>query len=578
MVAKKDIINVVNGKNLNNFLVALDDMKHIWANTPTENHIKTLEKIKENLMVISKNWVELAAKNKGIPEKTSLVGEEWMSGPYALMSACNAFIKTFSEIDKKDFKNNLKTRVLQNGQLSVKVIPASIWDRLILSGVTAEVWMQPEVKKNNLKDYVAKHLDTPLGERKGKVALVLGAGNIASIAPLDCFQKLFLENQVVLLKLNPVNDYLFEHLNFVLDPLISTGALKIIKGNGEVGHYLTQHDLVEEIHITGSAKTHDKIVWGQANVNSESKSKQTIINSKRITSELGAVCPTIVVPGPWSNADLKYQADNIATQKMHNAGYNCIACQVLILPKRWKYKDTLMSALIAVLKKTSRFDYYPGSKERIKEFCNKSSKIKLINNGSTDVCVINDLKEQSNDWHNVNEVFAHAMSVYEIDDQDPTEYLKKAISYSNKELYGTLGANILIHPRTIRKIGKHKFEKIIQDLRYGTIAINGWSALGFLLSQCPWGAYPGHTLEDIQSGIGTVHNTLMLSSTERSIVWAPWRPFPRGLISGQLSMLPKPPWFISNKRQDKLGLLLTSFEYKRSWFKIPRIFFNALLG
>ena len=147
MVAKKDIINVVDGKNLNNFLVALDDMKHIWANTPTENHIKTLGKIKENLMVISKNWVELAAKNKGIPEKTSLVGEEWMSGPYALMSACNAFIKTFSEIDKKDFKNNLKTRVLQNGQLSVKVIPASIWDRLILSGVTAEVWMQPEVKK-----------------------------------------------------------------------------------------------------------------------------------------------------------------------------------------------------------------------------------------------------------------------------------------------------------------------------------------------------------------------------------------------------------------------------------------------
>ena len=43
------------------------------------------------------------------------------------------------------------------------------------------------------------------------------------------------------------------------------------------------------------------------------------------------------------------------------------------------------------------------------------------------------------------------------------------IKYSNKKLYGTLGANILIHPRTIRKIGKHEFEKIIQDLRYGTI-------------------------------------------------------------------------------------------------------------
>ena len=578
MAIKEDVINIDGGKNLSNLLVALDEIKHIWANTPTDRHIKTLEQIKKNLMHVSNDWVELAAKNKGIPENTSLVGEEWMSGPYALMSACNAFIETFSNINKKDFKNSLKTRELQNGQLSVNVIPASIWDRLILSGVTAEVWMQPEVKKNNFNNYVAKHLSTPLGERKGKVALVLGAGNIASIAPLDCFQKLFLENQVVLLKLNPVNDYLFEHLNFVLDPLISIGALIIIKGNGEIGQYLTQHDLVEEIHITGSAKTHDKIVWGQENINSESKKKKSIINSKRITSELGAVCPTIVVPGPWSNADIKYQADNIATQKMHNAGYNCIACQVLILPKKWKSKGTLMNALIAFLKKTNRVDYYPGSKERIKEFCNQSSEITTINNGFIDVCVINDLKEQSNDWHNLNEVFSQAMSVYEIDDQDPTEYLKKAISYSNEELYGTLGANILIHPRTIRKIGKQNFEKIIQGLRYGTIAINGWSALGFLLSQCPWGAYPGHKLEDIQSGIGTVHNTLMLSSTERSIIWAPWRPFPRGLISGQLSMLPKPPWFISNKRQDKLGMLLTSFEYNRSWLKIPRIFFNALLG
>ena len=70
----------------------------------------------------------------------------------------------------------------------------------------------------------------------------------------------------------------------------------------------------------------------------------------------------------------------------------------------------------------------------------------------------------------------------------------------------------------------------------------------------------------------------MLSDTERSVIWAPWRPFPRGIMSGQFSILPKPPWFISNKRQDKIGMLLTRFEYKRSWLKIPKIFYNALLG
>ena len=578
MITEKVQVNNDDLIRLKNMLTVLDERKHIWANTPLDNHIETLGKIKKNLMHVSGDWVSLAAKHKGMSQSNPLVGEEWMSGPYALMSACNAFIKTFSNLKSNDSKIDFKTRELDNGQLSVKVVPSSIWDRLILSGVTAEIWMQPEVNRNNLNNYVAKHLKTPTSERKGKVALVLGAGNISSIAPLDCFQKLFLENQVVLLKLNPVNDYLFEHLNFVLDPLISIGALKITKGDGKIGQYLTQHKLIEEIHITGSSKTHNKIVWGQENVSPKGKTENSIINSKRITSELGAVCPTIVVPGPWSKADIHYQADNIATQKMHNSGYNCIACQILILPKIWACKTKLLNSLKGILQKTNRVDYYPGSKERLKEFRDNSDKPTPINNGSIDVCIINDLKSESNDWHELNEVFAPALSVYEIEQEDPTIYLKKAISYSNKKLYGTLGANIIIHPRTIHKIGQENFEKIIQELRYGTIAINGWSALGFLLSQCPWGAFPGHTLEDIQSGIGTVHNTLMLSNTQRSIIKAPWRPFPRGVLSGQFSMLPKPPWFISNKRQDKIGLLLTSFEYKRSWLKIPRIFVNALLG
>ena len=188
------------------------------------------------------------------------------------------------------------------------------------------------------------------------MALVLGAVNISSIAPLDCFQKLFLENQVVLLKLNPVNDYLFEHLNFVLDPLISIGVLQITKGDGKIGQYLTQHKLIDEIHITGSSKTHNKIVWGHEKINVKEKKENSIINSKRITSELGAVCPTIVVTGPWSKADIQYQADNIATQKMHNAGYNCIACQILILPKKWECKTKLLNSLKGILQKTNRVD------------------------------------------------------------------------------------------------------------------------------------------------------------------------------------------------------------------------------
>ena len=161
---------------------------------------------------------------------------------------------------------------------------------------------------------------------------------------------------------------------------------------------------------------------------------------------------------------------------------------------------------------------------------------------------------------------------------DPEAFLIAAIEYANTELWGTLGANILIHPRTIREIGTRRFEEILADFRYGTIGINGWCGIGFLIAACPWGAYPGHTLEDVGSGIGTVHNAFMLENTEKVVLRAPWRPFPRGVLSGQFTLLPRPPFFITNRRQHKIGEALTRFEYRPGWLKLPGIFLNALLG
>ena len=78
--------------------------------------------------------------------------------------------------------------------------------------------MQHEVTEETLDQQIAVEYrgDKERTEKKGKVALVLGAGNIGSISPLDALHKLFNENQVVMLKLNPVNDYLEPHLSAAL--------------------------------------------------------------------------------------------------------------------------------------------------------------------------------------------------------------------------------------------------------------------------------------------------------------------------------------------------------------------------
>lgn len=557
-------------------LSELDAAKETWAQSSLAERIQVLGEVKDQLMTVAEAWALSAARHKQLPTGSPLVGEEWISGPYALMAGCNALMTTLSEMDGKSFLKHLPARETASGQVAVKVLPHSIWDRLLLSGVKAEVWMQPGVTRTNLDENTASAYDIPVPERKGSVALVLGAGNIAAIAPLDCFQKLFSEHQVVILKMNPVNDYLTEFLEVALKPLIDRNAIRIVKGDGAAGAYLTTHPLVEEMHITGSGATHDAIVWGPGQEGMANKKAGTPKNKRRFTSELGAVCPTIVVPGNWSHADIQFQAEHLATQKMHNSGFNCIACQVLVLPKDWSQKDALMSAVTKQIAASSRLAYYPGADGRIEEFASHADNVVRIPRKVGPACVITSAKDDEVYEH--NEVFAPAMSTWEIAGTDPEAYLRAAIDYANSDLHGTLGANVLIHPKTIAEIGKQRFEEIIADLHYGTIAINGWTGLGFLVAQCPWGAFPGHTLDDVQSGIGSVHNSYMFDKPERTVIQAPWRPFPKSVLAGEMTLLPRPPWFITNGRQDRIGALLTAFQYKPGWSKLPRIFLNALLG
>lgn len=560
-------------------LAALNDAKDSWAKTSITDRIKILNSIKDALIKVAEPWVDAAAQAKGIEQNSALVGEEWFSGPYAVMLACNGLIDTLSRMKDKSFIEPDMIRTVATGQAALCVTPHSLWDRLFLSGVRAEVWMRPGIEKNHIKDHVALAYDIPKAKRKGKVALVLGAGNISSIAPLDVFQKIFLEHQVVMLKMNPVNEYLTPFLSKALNPLIERNALRIVKGAGAAGAYLCEHDLVDEIHITGAQSTHDAIIWGTGNEAIRNKAAATPKNTRKITSELGAVCPTIVVPGPWSKADIRFQAEQIATQKLHNSGFNCIACQTLIMPENWDKASSLINELSHVIERYGcRPPYYPGANDRINSFSKNAGIDESIQRGAFPALPIVRFNESNAEWLGQTEIFAPALALKTIPSQSAETYLEKAIDFANRCLAGTLGANIVIHPDTIKEIGEQRFEKLIASLHYGTIAINTWSGLAFALPSCPWGGYPNSTLDNVGSGIGTVHNTLMIEDIERTVVSAPWRPFPRGLISGQLTTLPKPPWFINNRQQHNLGKLLTEFYYKPSWMKVPKIFIHALLG
>jgi acyl-CoA reductase-like NAD-dependent aldehyde dehydrogenase len=566
---------------LDKALEELAGRKRAWAQTSIADRLSLLDKVKTATHAAAEDWAELGAERKGIAKGSPLAGEEWSSGPWALLVGIDNYSFTLAHLDGNRHVAGLKKRIGPKGRTVAQVFPQTVFDRLLLSGVHADVWMEPGVTPANLAEHSASAYREPVEARSGKVSLVLGAGNISSISPLDVLHKLIAEHAVVVLKLNPVNDYLYDVLSRALRPFIDGGFLRIVRGGSDIGQYLCNHPLVEDIHITGSALSHDAIVFGTGPEGKRRKEANDPLNKRPITSELGAVCPTIVVPGPWTAADLRFQAEHVATQKLHNSGFNCIACQILVLPEDWKLTGQFQSELRRVMSSVpGRPLYYPGAKQRLSEFAAHypaADRVAAPRQEDDRVVVVLPKPGVSDSHAMQHEVFAPALGEVLLPSPDTETYLRAAIQYCNDNLQGTLGANILIHPGTLKELGP-KFEEIVADLRYGCIAVNAWTGLGFLLTRTPWGAYPGHPLNDIQSGCGFVHNTLLFDRVERTLIYAPFRPYPRNLLHGSMTLLPRPPWFVTNKRADRIARRLVEFQYRPSWLKIPGIFIQALLG
>lgn len=555
-----------------------------WAALTLGERIALLQEVRERIAPMAPQWIKLSNAAKGIAPGAPLEGEEWTSGPWALMAGCDGLLATLQAIarDGQPPVDRLPSRTLPNGQLSVRVFPHSIFDRLLLSGVTSEVWMEPGIGAANLAQHTAAAYRE--GARvKGELGLVLGAGNIASIAPLDALHKLYAEKAVCVVKLNPVNDYLLPVFEHIFAPLQERGFVAFVRGDGAAGAYLCQHALVESIHITGSQETHDAIVFGGGAEGQARRAAGTPLNPRPVSSELGAVCPTIVVPGPWTRADIEFQAAHIATQKLHNSGFNCVACQVLVLPAQWQHTDALRGAVRRQMAAApDRQPYYPGAAARQAGLAGKTARGpgESLGGGAmrADRQLVQLPPAGHHDFAKEQEVFAPTLCEQMLEGgADAEAFLRRAIDYANRELRGTLGANIIIHPATRRALGE-RWDVLLQELRYGTIAVNAWTGLGYLLPANPWGAFPGHSLDDVQSGIGSVHNTFLFDRPQRTVVEAPFRPFPRNLLGGGLALLPKPPWFVNNRRAQHIGRRLLAFQHRPSWFKLPGIFLDALRG
>ncbi len=174
-----------------------------------------------------------------------------------------------------------------------------------------------------------------------------------------------------------------------------------------------------------------------------------------MTSELGGVSPTIIVPGPWSEADIAFQAQQLATQKMNNGGFNCVASQVLILQQGWEPATPLLNQLYRLIAANTRPDYYPGAEKRLTDFRLRARQPLEIARGDALPLIVTNTEDDPAFCQ--QEVFGPGLSVTRLEADSAESFLRQAIGYANQRLQGSLGANIVIHPRTRKAIGRKRF-------------------------------------------------------------------------------------------------------------------------
>ena len=548
-------------------ITVLHANKDKWINLDIDQKTRILDQILIDLNEVAGDWVFASLRAKRAPENSFCEGEEWF-----YLAIINRLIRLYKnslvEINnhgRPSIPGPLKA--LANGQIAAQVFPQTFIDRILLRDTTCEIYMDPDLNSDQIIENQAKTYrhENPTG----KITLALGAGNTSFLIPGDFLHKLFVEGHVVLLKPNPVNEYLGPLIEQGFKALIEPGFLQVVYGGGEQGAYLSHHPQVDELHMTGSHRTFETIVFGSGPQGQQRKAARDPVLTKRFTAELGNITPIIVVPGEWSASEIESQGVKIASWLVYNGGYACTTPRLIIQSKNWSHRQPLNQSIAqAFTQVDTRYAYYPGSEEVQGRFIGAHPDALQIGNpaqGHLPWTFITDVDSQNVDDICFNEEpFCSLFSETSIEAEKVPQFIDRAVSFVNENVWGTLHAIIIVHPSSLKDPQVvEALEKAIQNLRYGTVSVNQYPAISYYVGLTTWGSFPGQDIYDIQSGIGFVNNTLMFSNPQKSVLRAPFT-------------LKPDPFVISTLRAHEFGRKLAAYEVNPSIWKLPSIIWTVL--
>ena len=169
-------------EEIDRVIARLASRKDAWVALTANERADLLERCIPKTLAVAEAWVDAACLAKGIDRKSSRAGEEYLGGPMTTLRNLRLYVEALRQ-DGTPPIPEVTTRA--DGQKVCKVFPGSALDSLMWTGFSAEVWIEPGKEATQGALYRAKRKGT--ASKTGNIGVVLGAGNVASIGPMDYY-------------------------------------------------------------------------------------------------------------------------------------------------------------------------------------------------------------------------------------------------------------------------------------------------------------------------------------------------------------------------------------------------------
>ncbi len=460
---------------------------------------RLLGEVLANLEGAAAAWVARSCESKGIDPASDLAAEEWANGPLAVARAIQVWRRSLQALAHGRLPTLPGRPRRQGDQLAIPVLPALPFDRLVFLGYRCHTLVPADGPVQALP---AQHPG---------VALVLGAGNVTSVPLADLLTLLCRDGQPVLVKLHPLHAPLHEVFAEVFAPLTAVGCA-FVPGDADLGQALALDPRVTSVHLTGAPATFARLVAANA----------TRAVPARLAAELGNVTPVVVVPGRFRARELNAQVESVLAMLVNNGSFNCAAARVLVTARRWPQRERFLDRLRARLAAIApRKAFHPGAGERFTRFAGHAP----ADPNRLPWTLCTGVEPEAQPLAFAEEAFVPLLHETALDAADLDAFAGRAATFCNERLRGDLAAHVVVDARTMRT-ERTTLSRLYSALRYGTVAVNTWAGVAFALMSAPWGAAPGNTLDAPGSGLGFVHDPLLLRAPQKTLLEAPSAPWP----------------------------------------------------